>query len=188
MSGERKAQYFSGQGDAGETGLLGEGRYKKSELRFEVLGTIDELTSILGVAKSNLSDASLKEDLSNIQRNLYRVMTEISYLDQRKITTLSITEESVALLETRIEELGNSISMPADFILPGDSTKAALVDMARSVSRRVERRLCEFDHETGVHNKSILKYLNRLSSYFFVLELTILKDQGILSPTLAKGK
>ena len=187
MAETRKAKYFSGLGDEGETGLLGDGRYKKSDLRFEVLGTIDELSSIIGMVKADLTDSPIIEDLSNIQRGLYRIMTELAYLDQQKIKTPSISTENISQLENRIDEVGNSVPIPTGFILPGDSSKAAQVDLARSVTRRMERRVCEFDRETGVDSKNILKYMNRLSTYFYILELKILQDQGITSPTLAKN-
>lgn len=187
MAEIRKAKYFSGLGDEGETGLLGAGRFKKSDLRFEVLGTIDELSSTIGMVKAGLTDSQIIEDLSNIQRELYRIMTELSYLDQNYIKIPSISTESISHLENRIDTIGNSVPMPTDFILPGDSFESAQVDLARSVTRRMERRVWEFNLEISVNNKNILKYMNRLSTYFFVLELKILKDQGITSPTLAKN-
>jgi len=178
---------FTGLGDEGITGLIGEGRFTKSNIMFEVLGSIDELSAFVGTAKASISDQAVKHQLSDIQVTLYQIMTELSYIDQSKIKKPFITLDHIKKLETEIKNISLSVSIPAGFIIPGDSTQAGYLDISRTITRRVERRIVELDGLVSIQNKLILQYINRLSTYLFMLEIQILHDQGIDKPTLAKG-
>jgi|WetSurMetagenome_2_1015567.scaffolds.fasta_scaffold65529_2 cob(I)alamin adenosyltransferase len=177
---------FTGLGDAGITGLIGEGRFAKSNFIFEVLGSIDELSSVIGTAKASITDEIIKQQLSDIQVTLYKIMTELSYTDQSKLKNPLINSDHVLLLEDKIIQISSSIAIPADFILPGDSLQAGFLDIARTITRKVERRIVELDGLLSIQNKLIMQYINRLSTYFFMLEIQILHDQGIDNPTMAK--
>jgi cob(I)alamin adenosyltransferase len=177
---------FTGLGDAGITGLIGEGRFAKSNLIFEVLGTIDELSAVIGTAKASIIDHAIKQQLSNIQVTLYKIMTELSYIDQSKLKNPLINSDHVMKLDDIIINISTSLPIPAGFILPGDSLQAGYIDIARTITRKVERRIVELDGQDSIKNKLILQYINRLSTYFFMLEIQILHDQGINNPTMAK--
>ncbi len=184
----RKQRIFTGSGDEGKTGLIGEGRFNKSDLRFEVLGSLDELSALIGVIKTYLQDPAPKGQLSEIQRILYQVMTELSIVDPVKVKINGISKENVTYLNDLIQTMSELVKLPSGFILPGDSILTAQVDLTRTVTRRVERRIAEYYFQGGFGNKMILEFINRLSSYFFILEIKLLNDEGIVSPTLAKEK
>lgn len=181
-----KKKYFSGEGDEGLTGLLGSGRHAKSDLRFETLGSIEELSSILGIAKSSVSEIDINADITEIQRCLYRIMADISFLDPADKKKDYIEGNHIDWLEDRITTIGDGITMPGGFIIPGDTQVSALIDYARTSTRRVERRLVELDREVTLHNAAILPFINRLSSYLYVLELHSIQSDHNQKPTMAK--
>lgn len=182
----RKQRIFTGLGDEGKTGLLGEGRFNKSDLIFEVLGSLDELSAVIGVTKSYIKDQSVKDQLSKIQQDLYKIMAELSIADPVKVEFNGINLEDIDHLNNLIQKMSGLIEMPAEFILPGDTIQSANIDLTRTVTRRVERRIIDLFIQKGIGNKMILQFINRLSSYFFILEIKLLHDEGIQSPTLAK--
>ncbi len=182
----KKRRLFSGLGDDGKTSLLGEGRFSKSDLRFDVLGSLDELSAAIGVVKAHLTEKAGRDDLSEVQRILYRMMTEIAYLDPEKIKIATVSQFSVDQLEGWIDKIGNEVTLPADFILPGDSILSAYIDVARTITRRVERRLNDFKDSGALVNPMILKYINRLSSYFYILEVKNLFNSNCGALTFAR--
>jgi cob(I)alamin adenosyltransferase len=91
----------------------------------------------------------------------------------------------VEWLESQIDELSKGLRMPDDFIIPGDSLSGAAIDLARTTVRRSERRVSNLVHEGLIQNQDILRYLNRLSSLCFALELVEIQAAGISSPTFA---
>jgi cob(I)alamin adenosyltransferase len=177
---------FTGLGDAGITSLIGEGRFAKSNFIFEVLGSIDELSAVIGIAKASIADLAIKQQLSDIQITLYKLMTELSYTDQSKLKNPLLTSEHLIIIEDIIKKISSSVPIPAGFILPGDSVQASYLDIARTITRKVERRIVELDSLVTIQNKLIMQYVNRLSTFFFMLEIQILHDQGIIKPTMAK--
>lgn len=182
----KKNRFFTELGDEGRTGLLGEGRFIKSDLRFEVLGSVDELSAVIGIAKSFIEQPVIKEQFTEIQRILYKIMAELSVVDMTRFQINNpILDSDIELLESQIHAISHAISLPGDFIIPGDSVATAQVDLARTVTRRVERRITELFYKGGFGNKLILQFINRLSSYFFSVEVRLLQDEKIAKPTLA---
>jgi cob(I)alamin adenosyltransferase len=177
---------FTGLGDAGITSLIGEGRFAKSNYIFEVLGSIDELSAVIGSSKASIPDLAIKQQLSDIQVTLYKIMTELSYTDQSKLKNPLLNSDHIMTLEDIIIKISSSVPIPAGFILPGDSLQAGYIDIARTITRKVERRIVELDGMDSIQNKLIMQYINRLSTYFFMLEIQILHDQGLIKPTMAK--
>jgi cob(I)alamin adenosyltransferase len=186
MSTSNKQKLFSGLGDGGETGLIGEGRFNKSDRRFEVIGSIDELSAVIGIVKAQMTENSIQDDLSSVQRILYSIMSEISYLDPDKLKKTSVTQNSIDKLEGWIDRLGSEVNLPAEFILPGDTVLSAYIDFARTYTRRVERSINGYMQSGEIVNPFVLKFINRLSSYFYVLEINHLMNQNNGKFTLAK--
>lgn len=182
----KKRKPFTGLGDKGSSGLIGVGRFQKSDFRFEVLGSIEELSAILGLVKNALTEESLKTDITKIQSMLYGLMAQLSVVDPAGIKVPGISDESVQFLEKRMEILSEGLASPTGFIIPGDSIQSALVDYARTFTRRVERRIVRLFEVQKTANPSILPFINRLSSYLFVLELYTIKTLDTNSPTMAK--
>jgi cob(I)alamin adenosyltransferase len=182
------AKFFTGKGDDGTTGLLGEGRVAKSDLRLEVLGALDETTAALGLARAFCQSAEASGTLVQIQRDLYGIMGEVAATAKNAQRFRTLNSEQVKWLEGQIDRISAIIEMPREFITPGDSPAGAAVDLARTVCRRAERRLVELAHRGDVQNPELLRYLNRLSSFCFVLELLENKTAGGVVPTLMKTK
>jgi cob(I)alamin adenosyltransferase len=163
---------FTRLGDAGTTGILGPGRYPKSDPRFEALGVLDEANSIIAIIRSMSIDADLKGVLIQIQNDLYRIMTQVSTTRETENKFEQVSVDDVLRIERTIESIQSKLpSIPTKFITPGDTREGAFLDLARTVIRRAERRLVELDQDGLIEAPVMLTYVNRLSSLFFALEL-----------------
>jgi cob(I)alamin adenosyltransferase len=179
-------RFYTGKGDDGFTGLLGEGRIPKYHPKTEAVGSLDEATAALGVARSVCRAPDIPELILVIQRDLYGLMAEVSATPENAGRFRVINAERVAWLGERADELSKTIDIPQEFVLPGDSPSGALFSLARTIVRRAERRIAELTHTGEIENNELLGYLNRLSSLCFVLELVENHYSGKHSPTLAK--
>lgn len=162
--------FYTRKGDDGTTGLLGEGRVAKYDARIEALGTLDESTAALGVARASARDARSAPLLLEAQRDLYRLMAEAASTPENA-TRFHFDAQRVDWLEEQIESLSQTVETPKEFIVPGDSAAGAALSLARAVVRRAERRVVELFDAGEIKNPDLQKYLNRLSSLLFVLEL-----------------
>ncbi len=113
-------KFYSRAGDDGYTGLLGEGRVPKYDLRIECVGAIDEATAALGFARSSCRLDNSNKFILEIQKDLYRMMAEVSATPENAEKFRRIDQSRVIWLESIIDEIGNSIELPEGFILPGD--------------------------------------------------------------------
>jgi len=177
---------FTGQGDEGNTGLLGEGRIAKYDLRMEAIGAVDEATAALGIARNHARLPATAEVLLHVQRDLYLLMAETAATPENAARFHAIDSGMVGWLEERIEAIGQKVTLPKEFIVPGDTTPGAFLDLARTIVRRAERRVAELLHRGDVQNPEMLRYLNRLSSLCFLLELSENAAAGVDQTTLAK--
>ena len=163
--------FYTAKGDDGTTGLLGEGRVPKYHVQMEAVGTLDEASAALGLARAQCIAPQTPRILLTAQRDLYKLMAEVAATPENAETFRHIDEERVKWLEHETDELSKVVEMPREFIIPGDTLGGAALSMARAVVRRAERRVVElFDGEVVV-NQHLQRYLNRLSSLCFVLEL-----------------
>jgi cob(I)alamin adenosyltransferase len=178
--------YFTGKGDDGTTGLLGEGRVAKYDLRLETLGAIDESTSQIGLARVFCAEEQSVEILLQVQRHLYGLMGEIAATPENAAKFRVTQSEQVLWLEEKISLISQWVKLPGEFIIPGDTHVGAQIDVARSVVRRAERRVAELLSNGDIQNPQLLRYMNRLSSLLFLLELFENQSAGRLKPTLAK--
>ena len=182
------AGFFTGKGDDGTTGILGEGRVSKSDPLMDVIGNIDELTASIGLSRANAKQDSTKDILLKVQRDLYAVMSELAASPENRPRFQKIDQEHVAWLESQIGFLEARIDTPGGFIIPGDTHAGACLDVARTVCRRAERGVVGWSNQGQITNQNLTRYLNRLSSLLFVLELVESKVSGVDTPTLAKEK
>ena len=162
---------YTKNGDTGETGLLGEGRTSKANIRIEVLGTVDEVSANLGVARSFIQSEEIKDVVLHIQKDLYNLMAEIGATPENASLFRKINASSVDWLEEQIQKVISITDTPKEFIIPGEIQSSALMSVARTVVRRAERRLVELNAIEPLENHFLLAYLNRLSSLCFALEL-----------------
>jgi len=176
---------FTRTGDDGTTGLLGEGRLPKSHPRIETLGTLDEASAALGLARSLCKAEQTGPLLVEAQRDLYALMAEVAATPENAAQFRTLDSGRVQWLASQAEAISAVVPMPDEFILPGDSPGAAALSLARTIVRRAERRLAGLLETGEIENQVLLQYMNRLSSMCFVLELLENQAAGIKT-TLVK--
>lgn len=164
---------YTRSGDDGETGLLFGGRVSKADPRCEAFGSVDEAVSALGLARSLVKSAKLRDIIMVVQRELFTVGAELA-TDPSQYAKLEthfrvVTAEAVARLEAIIDELNAEINLPPEFILPGTSAASGALDLSRSILRRAERRVVVVKESGLLPNPEVLKYLNRLADLVFVM-------------------
>jgi cob(I)alamin adenosyltransferase len=178
--------FYTAKGDDGTTGLLGEGRVPKYHIRMEAVGALDEASAALGLARAQCSASQTAPILLEAQRDLYKLMAEVAATPENAPRFHFIDSARVNWLEKQTDELSAIVEMPKQFILPGDTLGGAALSLARAVVRRAERRVVSLFDEEEVVNADLQRYLNRLSSLCFVLELLENQNAG-KKTTLAKS-
>ena len=156
------------RGDGGETGLAGGIRVSKSSLRVETYGTVDELNSALGLARSMCDDADLRERTKRIQRELFRIGSALATPPQSSKPQVPVPLESVEELTGQVYELEATEGLLSDWSLPGETVAGAAYDLARTVCRRAERCVVRLMESGEAVEPNILAYLNRLSDLLWL--------------------
>ena len=164
---------FNKKGDKGETSLLYGVRVSKSDPRCEAYGTIDEAVSVLGLAR-NFCQPEVKDIVFGLQQYLFVVGAELATPLERYAELAAkgkvVRPEMVQRLEELIDDFEGKVDMPREFIIPGDCVSSAILDMARAVIRRAERRVIALREAGQLMNEEVLKYLNRLADLIFTLD------------------
>ena len=181
-------KFYTRSGDDGTTGLLGAGRAAKDDPRLEAVGAVDEANAALGLARAACQASQSREIILTAQRDLYGLMAEVAALPEHAARFRSVDAGRVAWLEARIETIETLVPPTNEFIVPGDTPAGAALDLARTIVRRAERRLISLQRAGELQNPELLRYLNRLSSLCFVLELFENQQAGRTQSTLAKGE
>jgi cob(I)alamin adenosyltransferase len=156
------------RGDGGETGLAGGIRVSKSSLRVETYGTVDELISTLGFARSICDDAEMRERTKVIQRELFRIGSGLATPPESKKPQVPVPEEMVDRLTEQVHEIEAIPGLLADWSVSGEHTAAAAYDMARTICRRAERHVVRLIESGEAVEPNILKYLNWLSDLLWL--------------------
>ncbi|MCA9149227.1 MAG: cob(I)yrinic acid a,c-diamide adenosyltransferase [Planctomycetales bacterium] len=157
---------YTKQGDAGETGLYGGSRVAKDDIRIEAYGTLDELSACLGQARAAGLDAELDELLQTVQCHLFVIGAQLAS-PLAGGPAGNLPDSAAHELEAAIDRWENELSPLKNFILPGGTTAAAALHLARVVCRRAERRVVTLDRRDAVAPATI-PYLNRLGDALFV--------------------
>jgi cob(I)alamin adenosyltransferase len=161
---------YTKTGDTGETGLFAGPRVRKDDPRIEAYGTVDELNTILGLARCESLPAEIDSFLAGVQNELFDLGAELATPDPKTRGTNLISNTQVTALEKAIDRFEANLPILKTFILPGGSRGAAWLHLARTVCRRAERRVVTLMHGQGENvSGTILVYLNRLSDLLFVL-------------------
>lgn len=171
---------YTKTGDDGTTGLVGGNRVKKSNLRLDAYGTVDELNAYIGLLRSMISDEAVQNLLLEVQNKLFVIGSKLAS-DEKGIQftkSLDCSGTSIENLEKAIDQYEEDLPVLKNFILPGGSQLVSYCHIARTVCRRAERRVVRLA-ETTEMEEIIVHYLNRLSDYLFVLSRKISKDQGV---------
>lgn len=176
--------FYTSKGDVGDTGFLGEGRISKSSIRIEALGSVDEATAAMGLARALSDSGEVKAVLLKVQKHLFLLMTELSSDPKNVDKFQKIDEDHIRWLEEEIGRIEKSVEMPKEFIIPGEDPASGALSLARTIVRRSERRVITLYDSGGITRPVVLAYLNRLSSLIFILEVYQASLSG-LSPRLA---
>ncbi len=167
------------RGDGGETGLAGGIRISKADIRVEAYGTVDELNSTLGFARSICTNKEIQEWTEGIQRTLFRVGSALSTPPESKKAPPSISQEDVDALTKLVHQIEATEGILGDWSLPGAHTESAAYEIARTVCRRAERAAVRLV-SNGVEVKpEVLAYLNRLSDVIWLFGRLIEVNAGV---------
>jgi len=176
MSEKRKI--YTKTGDLGETSLLGGTRVSKSHDRVDAYGTLDELNSFLGLLRDQPIGDHYRQALLRIQENLFVAEARIAADPNLKHNSLPLfQEEEILFLENEIDKMNSSLKELTHFILPGGYAPSSICHVARTVCRRAERAVIRLS-TTNPPEEIIIRYLNRLSDYLFVLARKTGNDAG----------
>ena len=165
---------YTRTGDGGETSLVNGRRVAKHSRRPAAFGEVDEANSVIGLARLHCEGAA-DEMLGRIQNDMFDLGADLATPESDE-PALRVTADQVVRLEAEIDALNADLKPLASFILPGGSAAAAWLHLARTVSRRAERRMTELASEEVV-NEAAMRYINRLSDHLFVLA-RVLNDGG----------
>jgi cob(I)alamin adenosyltransferase len=170
---------YTKTGDTGKTSLLGGKRVYKSDLRIDAYGTVDELNSYIGLLKDQAVNGKRGELLKEVQDRLFTIgATLATEPGKENVKKPDLHEEDLELLEKEIDAMESALAPLRHFILPGGHQVVSFCHIARTVCRRTER--CVIDLMQVEHvDEIIVKYLNRLSDYLFVLGRLIAQELGV---------
>ncbi len=171
---------YTKTGDKGSTGLIGGTRVPKDHIRIEAYGTVDELNSVLGVVTDQLGDKAINEWILEIQDRLFTVGSSLATDPEKapKMKLPDLHESDINWLEQHIDEMDDQLPQMKSFILPGGHVAASHAHVARCVCRRAERLCVHMQSNGEFVADEVLKYLNRLSDFLFVLARFIVHQNG----------
>lgn len=169
---------YTKTGDAGKTSLLGGARLSKSHIRIDAYGTVDELNAYLGLLRDQPVSDEVKKKLIRVQETLF-VMGALLATEPGKSFdfTPPVSENDIDFLEKSIDEMDAQLPEMKNFILPGGHITVSHCHVARCICRRAERIVVLLSENDDVDER-IIKYLNRLSDYLFVLARKLSNETG----------
>lgn len=171
---------YTKTGDKGQTGLIGGSRVSKNNPRLEAYGTIDELNSFIGILNTHQLPEQTTDFLQSIQHHLFVIGSNLA-TDQQRTTLKSasiVEEQDIVELENEIDRMEATLPKLTNFILPGGAAGGAFAHVCRTITRRAERRILDLIQTDIEIDPLILKYINRLSDYFFTLSRYITVNEG----------
>ena len=161
---------YTKTGDQGTTALFGGQRLPKSDLRIETYGTVDELNSYLGLLRDQEVNAGRKEVLVEIQDRLFTIGSILATEPgNTKVKIPSLQESDITFLEKEIDQMDAQLPPMKFFVLPGGHPSVSIGHVVRTVCRRAERLVIALNSQGPAVDPLVIKYLNRLSDYFFML-------------------
>jgi len=165
------SKIYTKTGDQGKTSLIGGTKVPKSHIRIESYGTVDELNSFIGLVSDQFAHNHSKTILKEIQDRLFTIGSSLA-CDPEKDTKMEmpdLKEEDITLLEKEIDAMNDELPVMKNFILPGGHAAVSTAHVARCVCRRAERACVNMQQQDMFVDALVIKYLNRLSDYLFVL-------------------
>ncbi len=177
---------YTRTGDQGETSLFSGGRVPKHHLRVESYGTVDELNSVIGLARAHKPSPQTDAELARLQHQLFNLGADLATpLDAPTAHVVRIDADAVTWFEKAIDRMTAELPALTYFILPGGSPAGAALHIARTVCRRAERLVTQL-HEEEPLAENVIPYLNRLSDYLFTLARWENQQAGIAEEKWAR--
>lgn len=175
---QTKMKIYTRTGDDGTTGLIGGSRVKKYNIRLEAYGTIDELNSYIGLIRSMQTNDHADGILGIIQNKLFVIGAHLATEDSITLIKkqMPVVKPDIELLEQEMDRMNSELPELRNFILPGGCQASSFCHVARTVCRRAERRIVELSEKNEV-DANLIKFINRLSDYLFVLSRKVSLDQ-----------
>ncbi len=175
-----KSQVYTKTGDKGKTSLIGGTRVEKNHYRLEAYGTVDELNTFIGMIRSYDIDEQSNKMIIDIQHKLFYIgaylATDSNVTDLRE--KMKYSDSDIELLESEMDRMESELPPMKYFVLPGGNPCVSYCHISRTVCRRTERRILSMKEETEVHTW-VIRYINRLSDYLFVLSRYLSKHFNI---------
>ncbi|MDX2063272.1 MAG: cob(I)yrinic acid a,c-diamide adenosyltransferase [Bacteroidia bacterium] len=169
---------YTRKGDGGTTSLLGGGRVPKHHLRIEAYGTVDELSSVIGLLATEAAAAEERGFLQQIQHHLFTIGASLAVEgEDSKAFRPDLEAQDIKVLEVSIDTFTAFLPELKHFVLPGSDRANALAHLCRTVCRRAERLVVGLQAQSGV-DPLVVQYLNRLSDWFFVYGRVLTHRQG----------
>lgn len=169
---------YTKTGDKGQTSLVGGTRISKASLRIETYGTVDELNAYIGLVRDQAVNEFRRELLKEIQDRLFTIGSVLaSEIDQTKKQIPDLHESDIQLLESEMDKIDAVVPPLRAFILPGGHQSVSFCHVARTVCRRAERLAIALNEEEPVE-ELVIKYLNRLSDFLFMLSRSMTHELG----------
>ena len=171
----KEFKIYTKTGDKGETSLIGGGRVPKYHERIEAYGTLDELNSFIGLIRDQDIDEQTRKTLIEIQDRIFTAESILANDNPKNRTLPEIVEKDVEMLEKEIDKMNITLSPITSFVLPGGHPIISYCHIGRTICRRAERVTLRLAQQSDV-NELVIKYLNRLSDYLFVLSRKLTRD------------
>lgn len=168
---------YTKTGDTGETSLFGGKRLPKSNTRIDAYGTVDELNSYVGLVRDCVTADELKVLLKEVQDRLFTIGSNLASDPTKDMQVPDINETDIEILEKEMDRMDELLPPLKSFILPGGHPIVSYCHLARCVCRRAERLVVAL-HLVEPVEPILIRYLNRLSDYFFTLSRMLAKDLG----------
>lgn len=166
----KKSSITTKVGDKGTTFLFSGEEVPKDSPRTEAYGDIDELVSVLGVARSLSTKPEVRDAILALQRELFVAGSELATaIEHVHLLKQRIDQQMLAAFEAQRDEWEQRIDMPSGFIIPGGTAAAAHLDLARAISRRAERKVVRLQREGLIDNPALLVWINRISDFLWIL-------------------
>lgn len=169
---------YTRTGDRGETGLFGGKRVSKDDIRIEAYGTVDELNAHIGMVADRIGGQGPVPFLRQIQSDLFTLGSHLAKDPERDLPLPVLPTGRISEMEAMMDGWDMDLPPLTNFILPGGHPNVSVIHLARCVCRRAERRVISLDHAEAV-DQEIIKYLNRLSDFLFMMAREIAHREGV---------
>lgn len=161
------ALFYTGKGDKGKS-VIGSKKIDKTSILIQTVGALDELNSLIGLARNYITSKEINRRLSEVQENLFIIQANIAYFMYPKFKPPKFSASKTKVLENLIKAIEKKITIQRKFIIPGSNKNSAWLDYLRATVRQVEIVLLKTNNKYSLP-ADIIKYLNRLSSFFYAL-------------------